>query len=220
MKVVRIDMTGQKFGMATVLGFHHVNGQAYWLCKCDCGTEFVTNGWNLRKGITKSCGCYKKIFCEMFKTTHGDTGTKFYGIWSSMRNRITNDNVPEYKFYGGRGITICDEWLIYENFKSDMFKSYMEHCAEFGGGHNTTIERNDTNAGYGPKNCAWATQVEQNNNRRDNVKIPYEGAIYTYQEAETNFGIKSKTIGKRFKLGWSIEKALTTPTGNQRRINV
>ena len=214
MRAVRINITGQKFGRATVLGFSHINGQAYWSCRCDCGTEFVSAGFNLRKGITKSCGCLKRESGRNTKT-HGDSKTKFYSIWASMKSRISNENMPTFNTYGGRGITICAEWLNYQNFRSDMLRSYLDHCEKFGSGHETTVDRINNDLGYSLENCKWSTQREQNNNRRDNVLINYQGTPYTRQEASCKFGIKKETISKRLKLGWSMEKSLTTPAGKQ-----
>jgi len=168
MKSVRIDITGQKFGKVTVLGFHHAERNAYWLCRCDCGKEFITLGNSLRRGLTKSCGCLRKDSAKETHIKHGDTNTRFYKIWCGMKVRTNNKNCHAYVRYGGRGISLCDRWEVYENFKADMFKSYLEHC-RINGEQNTTIERKETNMGYDPGNCRWATYKEQNNNRRDNV---------------------------------------------------
>lgn len=220
MKSVRIDIAGQRFGIATVLNFHHTNEQAFWLCSCDCGNEFVASGTQLRNGKTKSCGCLRKTVAKENFQTHGDSKTRFYAIWLSMKNRILNKNVPNYKDYGGRGITICFGWLSYEKFKEDMFHSYIDHCAQFGNGHNTSIERKDTDGNYEPSNCEWATQKEQCNNKRNTPKIVYQGTQYSYQEASRIFGVHSATIRKRINLGWSVIKTLTEPIGKQGRLTV
>ena len=212
----RIEMAGKRFGIVNVLRLHHTKLQAYWLCICDCGVEFIVCGNALRSGEKKSCGCLD--IDHRFPKTHGDSKTRFYGIWVGIKARVENIHVASYTIYGGRGITISPEWSSYEKFKEDMFQSYKEHLLKHEFSYDTTIDRIDTNLGYERSNCKWSTQKEQNNNRRDNVKISYEGVIYTYQEASIKFGVRPKTIGGRLSLGWTIEQALTTPTGGQRKI--
>ena len=170
----RIDITGQRFGKVTVLRFSHTTTNAYWLCRCDCGKEFTTLGNSLRRGLTKSCGCYREEAAKNTHQTHGDTDTRFYKIWCGIKVRTNNRNTAAYSRYGGRGITLCDRWTDYENFKEDMYPAYQEHCRKHGE-KNTTIDRRETNAGYSQNNCRWATYKEQNNNRRDNVAVSERG---------------------------------------------
>lgn len=204
---VRIDITGQRFGMATVLKFSHVKDNAYWLCICDCGKEFVALGSNLRRGLTKSCGCLRGLLKT--RLSHGDTDTRFYKIWCGVKVRINNEHCQAYESYGGRGITLEPSWLVYENFKADMISSYQDHCAKFGE-RRTTIDRIDTNSGYNKENCKWSTPKEQNNNRRDNIKVTYLGVTYSRQEAAIKFGINPWTFRDRLERGWDVERALTT----------
>ena len=207
MKAVMIDITGQRFGKVTVLNFHHTDRNAYWSCRCDCGKDFVTLGSSLRRGLTKSCGCFRKTLKTRLR--HGDTDTRFYKIWCGIKVRINNEHCQAYESYGGRGITIETSWLVYENFKADMSSSYQEHCAKFGE-RRTTIDRIDTNLGYTKDNCKWSTPKEQNNNRRDNIKVTYMGVTYSRQEAALRFGINPWTFRDRLARGWDVDRALTT----------
>jgi hypothetical protein len=210
MQGVRIDMAGKTVGDVMVLKFHGtINSKAYWLCRCKCEKEFIALGTNLRRGLTKSCGCYRAVSAREVHRRHGDTDTRFYKIWCGIKVRINNENSHAYDDYGGRGITISPSWLTYENFKIDMFQSYQEHCTEFGE-HHTTIDRVNTNLGYDKGNCKWSTQKEQNNNRRDNIKVTYMGVTYSRQEAAIKFGINPWTFRDRLERGWDVERALTT----------
>ena len=125
---------------------------ARYSCKCSCGTVKTVRGSSLRSGIVKSCGCLSR-----FKPTHGMTGTPTYGSWKAMRARCLLPNNNRYKYYGGRGIVVCERWLnSFENFLSDMGERPT----------GMTIDRIDTDGNYEPSNCKWSTYSEQNLNRR------------------------------------------------------
>jgi hypothetical protein len=162
-----IDLTGKKYGRLIVVSFSHTNKNAYWNCVCDCGGKTIVTGNNLKRLKTVSCGCYKKEYVSKKFKKHGDTNTKFYWVWGSMISRTTNKNNPRYMDYGGRGIGVCYEWLNYENFKNDMYDSYLKHIETYGR-KNTSIERKNNENGYSPTNCKWATNKEQNSNTRRN----------------------------------------------------
>lgn len=146
----KLELVGQRFGRLLVFKEEgrSKHGRILWKCLCSCGNSIVTSADNLRRGLTKSCGCLVKKH-EMSKTLT-------YKTWISMIQRCNNSNASGYLYYGGRGITVCDSWLKFENFFEDMGERP----------DGLTIERTNNNKGYCPNNCKWATHTEQNRNKR------------------------------------------------------
>lgn len=157
-----VDLTGKRFGHLLVVRRlpKQPNRPYRWRCKCDCGKTVSVRGDVLRYGFTKSCGCLRvsngiKRGRDSFK--HGDSFTSEYSTWANMKDRCLNPNCQSFKNYGGRGITVCNRWLQYENFLADMGrKPSPAH----------SLDRINNDRGYSPSNCRWATQKEQTNNRR------------------------------------------------------
>lgn len=209
MKIV--DITGQRFGRLTAISkVGSSRGNSLWLCKCDCGNEKVVRLPNLKNG-TKSCGCLniekapergRKSKLGERSTKHGDFGTRLYGVWAGMKRRCLNPNTRYYSEYGGRGITVCDEWMEYSKFKDWAMQSgYQEGL---------TIDRQNVNGNYEPSNCRWATIQEQQRNRRNNIRLEYQGKVYSVVEIAELTGLKERTIRGRIERGWDTERIITT----------
>lgn len=138
------------------------------------------------------------------RLTHGETGTRLYNIWSSMKQRVKNPNAINYKIYGGNGIFLCPEWDIHENFR--------EWALQNGYSDNLSIDRIDGTKGYFPDNCRWVTMKVQQNNRCNNHIITFQGKTMTLSLWANSIGIPVKTLSRRIvDKKWSIERALTTP---------
>ncbi len=197
----RIDLTGKKFNRLLVLGFSHLNnyGVLYWHVRCDCGNKRAVRGSSLKNGRTKSCGCFHKELISKMFSIHGMGEKSIYRLWNSMRQRCLNAQNPQYKNYGGRGITVCNRWAKFENFLEDMGEKPKR----------LTLERIDNNKGYSLKNCKWATRKEQSNNSRRNHILKYNNLSLTIAQWADKLKIKSNTLRNRIFRKWSTERALT-----------
>lgn len=198
-----IDLTGKRFGRLVVSGrAANIHAEAAWLCICDCGNSVNVPGYPLRNGITQSCGCLRLersiAASRVAHTTHGMTRTPTYSSWSQMRNRCTNPKVSEFKYYGGRGITVCDRWRTFAGFLADMGGRPVGH----------TLERQDTNGNYEPSNCRWATRKEQANNRRSCRIVTHAGLSLNIRQWSERTGLSHNLILKRLRRGWPPERAL------------
>ena len=198
----KIDLTGRLFGQLTVIEFvRSANYASYYLCQCNCGNTKVVDGNNLRRGHVKSCGC-RRITENKSGATHGMTKTKIYGIWVNMWRRCTEKANASYQYYGARGIKVCKRWKSFENFYADM-----GDCKE-----GFTIERINVNGDYEPSNCKWIRAGDQALNRRSNRELEYGGEVLCVTQWSRKLNIKKSTLLERLRRGWSVEKALSTPS--------
>jgi hypothetical protein len=202
-----IDRVGIKYGMLTVVKRAENKSlkdtNARWHCVCDCGNETISYGIDLAKGKSTNCGCVRnantgKRVKEMM-TTHGMSKTRYYRNWASMMNRCYRKENWNYPNYGGRGITVSEEWHKFENFVNDM------GLPEKG----MTLDRIDNNKGYSKENCRWATRKTQAGNRRNGRKFTLNGMTLTLAEWSEIIGISYYTLYDRYSRGLPVEKILS-----------
>lgn len=190
--MARIDLTGQKFGRLSVLGFSHTTHkfEAFWKCLCDCGKTVCVSAHHLRSNATKSCGCLQKERTSETHRKHGDSGGRLWNTWNHMKQRCSNPQNKAFSRYGGRGIKVCREW-------EESFEAFKDWALSNGYSEELTIDRIDTNGNYEPSNCRWATAKEQNNNKRNNVLVSYNDQTHTLQEWSEITGIPHETLRRR-----------------------
>ena len=168
-----VDMKGKRYEKLLVVkrDKNDKRGQACWLCVCDCGKEIVCNGNDLRSNRYKSCGCAKAERAAILgygNAKHHDSFTRLYRVWNGMKQRVLNENRPKYKYYGGRGISICEEWISdFPAFKKWALEAGYDKDAEFG---ECTLDRIDPYGDYEPSNCRWVPIKIQNRNKRKKVR--------------------------------------------------
>lgn len=209
---------GQKYGLLTVTGppettiVQQKNRTAKIIsypCICDCGKTFMANQRSLLEKEEPSCGCTRWARRKLHSKAKGFCNTKLYGVWNAMISRCENPNCRGYHNYGGRGISVCDEW------KNDFlaFKNWAEKNGYCDG---LTLERINNNGNYEPNNCSWKTKKEQNNNRRTNRLLTFNDITHTIMQWSEICGVSFSAIVKRLDRGWSIEDILTRDTNDQR----
>ena len=190
------NLVGRKFERLTVLEYAGKIGnrrkRISWLCQCACGKKVIVSGENLKYGVTKSCGCYCLDKIKEKNTKHGSTKTRLYHIYCKMKERCYNKTCKAYKNYGGRGITVCEEWL-------EDFTHFEKWAKENGYSEKLSIDRINVNGNYEPTNCRWVTDKIQCNNRRSNRFIEYNGEVRTVAEWVDITGIPYGTLYSRLR---------------------
>lgn len=204
--MAKTDLTGQKFERLTVIREVGRTGQKQklWLCQCECGNFYTTTTAKLNGGIVKSCGCLRKDILIKRNFKHGKANTRLFRIWKNIKLRCTNKNYKAFKYYGARGISICEEWRDFQSF----YNWAMAHGYE----ENLTIDRIDNDGDYSPENCRWVTNKIQQRNKRTNRILIYNGESHPLIEWAEILGINAKTLKSRIDdYQWPIEKALSVP---------
>lgn len=171
------DRIGQRYGRLLVIARSPRSGgkRTYWDCVCDCGGEISPRSDALTSGRASSCGCLQReVASRTGKASrkHNFKGTKVYRAWSHMKGRCNDVNDARYRDYGGRGIKVCERWSDFENFLADMGEPQ----------DGMTLERINTNLGYSPENCVWASLLDQNRNRRISVRVVTDNGLLPVKE--------------------------------------
>lgn len=214
------DITGNRYGRLVALSLaadRASDGQARWVCRCDCGQEATVNSNNLRRGASRSCGCLRSELARTRSRTHGHTiggPTPEYTAWAGMIQRCENRKHTATRDYAGRGITVCKRWHKFENFLADMGPK-PAGC--------TSIDRIDNNRGYKPGNCRWTVAIVQANNKRNTMIVAYQGAAMPLRMAWRMAGEKAPIgiVQARINRGWDVTEAVETgmlPRAGQRNL--
>ena len=200
-------LKGQRFGRWTLTGnYKRDRHNRYVECLCDCGTKKYISHYNLKKGISTSCGCYRSE--QIIKNTiHGESSTsthkmsRLYRIWAEMKTRCYNPNDSRYARYGGRGIVVCNEW-------KNSYPMFKKWATTNGYTDDLSIDRINNDGPYSPENCRWADRLTQANNKCNSRFIEAFGRTLTLSQWAREYDIPVKRLHLRLKRGWDIEIAL------------
>lgn len=140
---------------------------------------------------------------------HGCHGTRLYRIWAHMKARCLDPDSDVYSYYGGRGISICEDW-------KNSFSNFYQWAMSNGYSTELTIDRIDVNGNYEPSNCRWATRKEQNRNMRSTRMLTFRGETLCLEDMATKYGINKATLARRLQRGWSLEDAIVIKPGEKR----
>ena len=205
------DLTGWNFGRWLVVEFagRGAHGEVQYKCRCSCGVERTLRRSSITSGNSRSCGCLSDEEKRTRGITHGETGTRLYRIWAGMIQRCCNSSKRyEWDKYGGRGISICQEWR-------ESFEKFRDWALNHGYSESLTIDRINVNGNYCPENCRWVTTYQQNNNKRTSKIIEFNGTTGTVREFADMYGLEYSCLYARLKSGWGVSDALLTPSGRR-----
>jgi len=215
----KAELAGQRFGSLVAIHSLHSarDGRLRWHCQCDCGATHEVEARYLRSGNTTSCGCAMRKSTQRIGSANrgwftpvpsgcemGDSKSAEYRTWVLMRRRCLDPKCHSFEKYGGRGILVCAEWR-------DSFPSFLRDMGRKPTAAHS-LDRIDNNGNYEPGNCRWATMREQTNNRRVTRFVTAYGQTKALTDWVREVGICRETIIDRLERGWSVERALSTPT--------
>lgn len=192
MKRINKNLSGNKFGSLKVLRFVEMHrGRSFYECQCDCGNVVIKNAKYLCCGDTTSCGCLKiknAITNAKNGITHGLSKHPLYKVWASLKDRCFNEKCHCYSDYGGRGITVSDEWLSFQTFYNDVIGTYKKGLE---------LDRRDNDGNYCKENFRWATPTVNKRNRRTSVYLTVNGITKHIAEWSSEYGISRHSIFSR-----------------------
>jgi hypothetical protein len=201
------DITGQRFGKLVVLKVDHLDLRRrswWWHCKCDCGSTCIIDGHSLRSGNTQSCGCLRLERLSEKLFVHGKSKDPLYDVWIALKARCLDSNNTNFVHYGGRGITVCDDWL--------EFVPFQDWALDSGYKKGLSIDRIDNNKGYYPENCRWVSHKVNNRNKRNNHLVTYKGETKIVTVWAESLNMPPSVLMHRLnQYKWSVEKAIETP---------
>lgn len=208
-----LRLVGQRFGCLVVTrrasAGERPKGErnhSHWVCRCDCGVELITRGALLKAGMIKTCGIAGHTWAAVQRMA--GVSWQFpieYRCWETMINRCRNVSDPHHRAYVERGIAVCERWRGDHGFLNFLFDMGEKPTPKH------TIERIDNDRGYEPGNCRWATNDEQQRNKRTSIWVEHEGERVLLVELAGRLGLNYATVKGRLKIGWPLDKALTAP---------
>ena len=208
-----INLAGKRFGMLTVIKRASQNGkqgEPKWLCRCDCGNTAIAYGRQLREGKTKSCGCMRYIPTMQPHYIHGGAKTRLFRIWQLMISRCTCKTNSDYRKYGKRGISVCDEW-------KSSFISFRDWALSHGYSDSLSIDRINNGGNYEPTNCRWATEKQQARNKRNTIYVLMDGRKTSLCDACDMLHINIKRAYYRYDMGLRISERIERLDGKEQK---
>jgi len=200
----KLDLTGKQFGDWTVLYEEPQEGYVRkWRCRCVCGAEKTVYQGNLTQGKSHGCGCAARKLTGERARTHGKRNTRLYNIWVLMRRRCYDESSVSYKNYGGRGISVCDEWLGHDGFQHFWDWSHENGYSESASPRDCSIDRIDVNGNYCPENCRWIDMRSQSRNKQGTHWVEFGGETISLAEFCERYNVAPALASARFQRGWS-----------------
>ena len=210
--MIALDLTNKRFGK--LIAVEKVGKDKarniLWRCKCDCGNEVIAKACELNRGHCHSCGCYQKERASEANKIHGKSHTKLHYVWTDMLKRCDNPNHHAYKWYGGKGVKVCNKWKEYISFEKWAFENGYKY--------GLTIDRIDGNGDYCPENCRWATRKEQSNNLSSCVYFDFMGERLNITQFCTKYDVSAGHFYKIARKNINIQTLMKCIVTSKSRI--